>query len=325
MAKERPDFRKDPVGNLRYHAGGVKAYIDGPASRRKTMRTQWKLGFAERYVSPVIAVDEGDIRYFVDTSDTGPITVGLVGEKRWDEPLMERTLELITKLLDRPEPLKDRVFLDVGGNIGTATLCALKRFDAGRAVAFEPEPKNFKFLKLNIVANDLELQALPVQVAISDQPGELLLEIAPENVGDHRIRSGNETGGGDLGENNRETVRVEALTLDGALERTQVAKDDVGLIWIDVQGHEPQVLAGGADTLASGAPVLLEYWPYGLKRAGGLEAMHEQLRAHFSEAWEVGEERDDGPPTRVDLDALETLAERFVHPYDSTNLLLLKR
>lgn len=325
VAKERPDFRKDPVGNLRYHAGGVKAYIDGPASRRKTMRTQWLLGLTERFVSPVIAVDEGDIRYLVDVSDKGPITVGLVGEKRWDEPLMARTLELITKLLDRPHPLRDRVFLDVGGNIGTATLCALKRFDAGRAVAFEPEPKNYKFLKLNLIANDLEDRALPVQMAISDRPGELLLEIAPENVGDHRIRTGDEAGDADLGEDRRETVRVEAVTLDEALGRARVEVGDVGLVWIDVQGHEPQVLAGAAETLASGAPVLLEYWPYGLKRAGGLDAMHEQLRAHFTEAWEVGEERDDGPPTPVDLDALEAFDRKFVHPYDSTNLLLLKR
>lgn len=325
VVKERPDFRKDPLGNLRYHAGGVKAYIDGPASRRKTMRTQWILGLTERFVSPVIAVDDGDIRYFVDVRDKGPITVGLVGEKQWDEPLMARTLELLTTLLDRRDPLRGRVFVDVGGNIGTASLCALKRFGAGRAVAFEPEPKNFKFLKLNLIANDLETVALPVQLAISDAPGELVLEIAPENVGDHRIRTGDEAGDASLGEDRRETVRVEAMTLDQALGKTGVEVDDIGLVWIDVQGHEPQVLAGATRALASGAPVLLEYWPYGLGRAGGLEAMHEQLRANFSEAWEVGEERDSGPPTQVDLDALEQFDQRFVHPYDSTNLLLLKR
>lgn len=324
IKKEKPDFRSNPVGNLRYHAGVVKAYADGPADRRKKMRSEAKLDVAQR-LSPIMAVDDGDIRYLVDTSDRGPITVGLVGEGTWDEPLMRKTSDLLAKLLDRPEPLKGRVFLDVGGNIGTATLCALKRFDAGRAVAFEPEPRNFKFLKLNLIANDLEDRALPVQAAISDQPGELVLEIAPENVGDHRIRTGDEVTGGDLGEDRRETVTVQAMTLDGALERAQVAAQDIGLVWIDVQGHEPQVLAGASDVLASGAPVLLEYWPYGLGRAGGLDTMHEQLRTQFSEAWEVGEERDAGPPTPVDLDDLDAFAARFPHPYDSTNLLLLKR
>lgn len=324
IKKEKPDLRSDPVGNLRYRAGMVKAYVDGPADRRRKMRSELLLDVAQR-ITPIMAVDDGDIRYLVDVADRGPITVGLVGEKTWDEPLMRRTSDLLARLLERPEPLKGKVFLDVGGNIGTATLCALKRFGAGRAVAFEPEPRNYKFLKLNLIANDLEARALPVQAAISDAPGELVLEIAPENVGDHRIRTGDEAGGGDLGEDRRETVTVNAMTLDDALGRAQVAPEDVGLVWIDVQGHEPQVLAGAANVLASGAPVLLEYWPYGLQRAGGLEAMHEQIRAHFSEAWEVGEERDSAPPSRIDLDALDAFAARFPHPYDSTNLLLLKR
>ena len=42
------------------------------------------------------------------------------------------------------------------------------------------------------------------------------------------------------------------------------------LTWMDTQGHEGHILAGGAELLCRRAPALvMEFWPYGLERAGG--------------------------------------------------------
>ena len=51
--------------------------------------------------------------------------------------------------------------------------------------------------------------------------------------------------------------------------------DDVGLAWIDVQGHEGHVLAGAEALLDSEVPIVCEYWPEGLGSAEGLDRFHE--------------------------------------------------
>ena len=49
--------------------------------------------------------------------------------------------------------------------------------------------------------------------------------------------------------------------------------DRVRLVWIDVQGHEARVLRGAGQLLQAGVPIVFELWPYGLRRAKGLEAI----------------------------------------------------
>ena len=40
------------------------------------------------------------------------------------------------------------------------------------------------------------------------------------------------------------------------------------LIWIDTQGYEPKVLMGAENLIKSKAPIVIEFWPYELKRNG---------------------------------------------------------
>jgi hypothetical protein len=62
--------------------------------------------------------------------------------------------------------------------------------------------------------------------------------------------------------------------LDSLVEEGSLDLESLGLAWIDVQGHEGHVLAGAAGLLASAIPIACEYWPYGLKRAGGFDRFH---------------------------------------------------
>ena len=53
---------------------------------------------------------------------------------------------------------KDDVFIDIGANIGTATLEASKKIgDDGKIFSFEPNPRIFEFLRQNILLNSLIL------------------------------------------------------------------------------------------------------------------------------------------------------------------------
>ena len=57
------------------------------------------------------------------------------------------------------------------------------------ALAIEPEPDNFRLLKCNVVANDLEAKVRTVQRAISDVSGPAFLELSKTNSGDHQLRT----------------------------------------------------------------------------------------------------------------------------------------
>lgn len=318
-----PDLRRAPLARLHWELGGVKAYVDGPPSRRRLMRRRVLLSLLQRHVTPLVAVDSHGMRYLIDTADRGPITLRIFAEGTYEEPLMDRTLRLLSDLRGEQDPLAGRVFVDVGANIGTATLVALKRFHAGRALALEPHPDNFRLLRMNLIANDVDAQVVPVQVAVSDAPGELELEIATHNIGDHRIRTGAEGGAGAIGEADRTVIRVPAVTLDTAVAQAQLDVGAIGLVWIDVQGHEPHCLEGATTLIQAGIPIVIEYWPYGLARAGGLEALHALLAARFTEVWNLGEEGVQEPPARVAPGEVPTLAPRYPSEDDSTNLLLL--
>lgn len=74
---------------------------------------------------------------------------------------------------------------------------------------------------------------------------------------------------------------VPGLTLDSQVETGLIDVDRVGLVSIDTQGHEAHVLAGARRLRGANVPVMLEYWPCGLRAAGGHELLHEVVRDSF--------------------------------------------
>ncbi|MEJ7784689.1 MAG: FkbM family methyltransferase [Solirubrobacteraceae bacterium] len=73
------------------------------------------------------------------------------------------------------------------------------------------------------------------------------------------------------------TVQVPSRRLDSLIEADSVDLDEIGLVWIDVQGHEGHVLAGASTLLAAQLPIVCDYWPYGLRRAGAFDLFHQLL------------------------------------------------
>lgn len=158
--------------------------------------------------------------------------------------------------------------LDIGANIGTTSVDVLSRLPATHAHAFEPEIANIQLLEQNVLANNLTERITVHNVAISDYDGQVTLELAPTNFGDHRVRVGSPPDGA-LSEKDRVTTTVQAWRLDTLVARGIVAANVPSLMWIDVQGHEGQVLAG-AQSLRH-VPAVVEFWPYGLQRANGYD------------------------------------------------------
>ena len=76
-------------------------------------------------------------------------------------------------------------------------------------------------------------------------------------------------------------VTVPVRTLDELLAEQGVNARDVRLAWVDIQGHEGFFLDGARATLAGGggggAPVVSEFWPYGILRSGMTRAEYGRI------------------------------------------------
>lgn len=259
--------------------------------------------------TPALAVDASGLRYWVSTADR------FVGRETFlsggfDGDAMERIMAALA-VHAAPFELEGRTVLDIGANIGTTTVPLLRRFGARRAIAIEPEPSNLRLLALNCLDNGVLDRVAIHALALSDHDGEVTLALSPTNSGDHRVLVAGEQAGGALDEAGRATVSVPAVRLDALVLRGDVDPAAIGLVWIDAQGHEGQILAGARSLLGGPAPIVTELWPYGLRRHGGLERMCALLAEHYEAVVEMGAPERPRAPRVVPTADLGALVARY--------------
>jgi len=176
-------------------------------------------------------------------------------------------------------------YLDVGANIGLTTL-PVARNPKVTCLAFEPNPAVYRHLAANVARSCTHGNVATRQAAVFHRRDTLRLEVAPDNLGDNRLRLTAQAGA--HGEEAWTTVEVEALPLD------ELAPQAPGplAVKIDVQGAEPFVVEGGARTLGRADLVICEWSPYLLARLGGRpEAVTDYLARSFERvAIAAGEE-----------------------------------
>jgi FkbM family methyltransferase len=196
------------------------------------------------------------------------------------------------------------VFVDIGANVGYFTLLAASLVgEAGRVVAFEPNPDNRALLARSLAANGFA-NVIVHPFAVADRPRTIPLRL--HNDGTSLV-----------GEPPVEPALIEAVALDeflADLERIDVLK-------IDIDGGEPPALAGMRGLLRRCRPVVFSEFCPALLREAGLarpEALLEDLVALGYRLAVIG--RDDGPvdPTaivaaceRVGVNHLDLVAEPF--------------
>lgn len=272
-------------------------------------------------VTPCVASTVGGVWYFVSTEDRGLGRV-VFGHGEYEQDIMAHAIRLAEEFTGESPLLKGRTFIDVGANIGTSTLPALLVFDAEDAVAFEPDDQNYRLLRCNLIANNVEDRVQPLNVALSAVSGLGILERS-ESSGDHRVRVRDGLPDGMFRESLRTTTEIRLKTFDDVVHEGLLALDRVGLVWMDTQGHEGHVLAGAETLLRSDIPVVVEYWPYGLRRADGLDLLHQLVAENYRQVIDVRASLAGHTVVAVRAADVGDLAHRFGGE-TYTDLLLLK-
>jgi FkbM family methyltransferase len=176
------------------------------------------------------------------------------------------THQEIAALIAKPTP----TILEIGCNDGSDTLELLRAMPRSRIYCFEPDSRpvaRFKQqLRKQINLNQVSLS----EVAISDRNGSIDFHVS--SGGDLPGHGGDLPGGWDQSGSIRppktcvvetpwlkfETViKVSTRRLDDW--RAENGVDDVDFIWMDVQGAEGDVIAGGTETLKNTRFLYTEY------------------------------------------------------------------
>jgi FkbM family methyltransferase len=250
----------------------------------------------------LLAYRQGE--YFLVFTDDKVISKGVYASSRggFDFQKFERAV----KLLGAGFQLD--MLVDVGANLGTICIPAVRRGYARQAIAIEPEPRNYRLLVANILLNDLGAAIKPYQAALGGPNMPFLkLGLSPDSSGNHRISvesSGNE-------------IIVPSTTLD---DIAPSLTRDHSLIWIDTEGYEGIILSGARAAVANRVPLVIEFTPQFMRLLNSYGPLKQAL-LNYSVYYDLA----DPTPRGVALSeaSLDALWHHFIGPAFQTDLLVM--
>jgi len=152
--------------------------------------------------------------------------------------LLKKSIKILNK--------KISFLIDVGANVGTFCIPAVKDKIIKECIAIEPVKKIFKVLNINIYLNNLQNKIQTFDNVISNKKFEKLsLKINKDNYGDNRFFLGK-----------KKKIQTNSIKLDNFINYFNKKKL---IIKIDVQGFEDKVLMGSEKFIKSKVPLLVEF------------------------------------------------------------------
>lgn len=133
--------------------------------------------------------------------------------------------------------LRNKVFLDCGAFTGDSALMFDKDYNPSIIYSFEPIAENYEYLLETIKLNNLE-KVIPVQKGLGEE--NCIVNFSSISMTSYINEEGNE--------------KVELISIDEFVREHDLS---IGLIKIDVEGYEFEVLKGAKKTIEKFKPVLL--------------------------------------------------------------------
>jgi FkbM family methyltransferase len=179
------------------------------------------------------------------------------------------------------------IFADVGAEYGYHSILMAKQLSkfGSKVYSFEPSPKNLKYLKFNLILNNLTQTAVVKSVFVSDIPNELQT-FSLDN------QSSNLVGGGRI-------ISVPTLTLDSL-------NIDFTLVKIDAEGADLNVLRGARRLISQGCEFTVEV---------GERFLPLHIEDYLNEIRSLGLDLYELPLARKELSNSEIIAlsRKFLH------------
>jgi FkbM family methyltransferase len=213
-----------------------------------------------RDVDQVVTVPEGEVWCIPD--DAFPLLRDY-WHTEWEGPLIERFLSEMTP---------GTMLLDVGAHVGTWTLPFAR---AGHAVhAWEPSALFCCCLRAGVALNGCDRLVTIHNAALGSRAGGAALRI-PALCGGRSSICDNPP----VVAHTPPDCGSEAVVVD-RLDDVYLGSQAVGLVKIDVEGHEIEVLRGAVRTLEDNhrPPIVYESWPYDWYTSQR-EALHTLVRS----------------------------------------------
>jgi FkbM family methyltransferase len=185
----------------------------------------------------------------------------------WPIYLSQGVLDIGTcNLLKNLFKLGTGTLIDVGANVGVVCIPTKRAVPGVDAYAIEPDPDNCECLRMNAFRAGISDIVL-FQRAAYRRECMLDFELSSENSGDHRVRNKKSASEKELcNESSRSLIQVQAAPLDSLIPLSNLKHPVV--VTCDVQGSEVDALTGATKLLGLVDVMIIEFWPYGLKRAG---------------------------------------------------------
>lgn len=164
----------------------------------------------------------------------------------------ENVERLLSVLRQKDLLQQEKILLELGGNIGTQTLYFALSKTFRHIVTVEPDPRNFKLLRTNIDQNGLSEQITAINTAAGESEGTLDFFMHRDNHGKSSA----------LRQSERDIeIKVPVKPVTAMLADAGVAPQDIGLVWMDIEGYEPVAARSMRPLLQRRVPFYMEFSP----------------------------------------------------------------
>ncbi len=167
-----------------------------------------------------------------------------------------------------PSHLEAATIVDLGANIGLATLWLAKRHKASHVVAVEPSSANVRLLKRNLKQNGLQAKVLEAAVGASD--GFAIFDSGPASTCGRVVNSSADSAPDAPG---KTQMRVRVLSMASVMALLPEGAG-IDLLKIDIEGGEQELLASDVPWLEHVHNILIEFHPALVRYSELLDVLH---------------------------------------------------